>query len=121
MEEVARNVVTAIEEAKAETFQPHRENELMRALQNLEHPRRAHGIGVVPWKVAWNRDSTYKTDRKSKAEQEDKLHALQDHKTRKVQHLQNVMEARVQQAVAVALSQQQATRAQPDVVISSPS
>jgi hypothetical protein len=47
----------------------------------------------------------YKTHRKSKTEQEDKLHAL----TRKVQQLESEMDARVQQAVAVALSQQQGT------------
>jgi hypothetical protein len=39
MEEVAWNVVVAIQEAKEGTFEPHRENdELTRALQNPEHP-----------------------------------------------------------------------------------
>jgi hypothetical protein len=38
--------------------------------------------------------------------------------TRKVQQLENEIDARVQQAVAVALSQQQGTGTQPDVVIS---
>jgi hypothetical protein len=37
---------------------------------------------------------------------------------RKVQQLQHEMDARVQQAVALALIQQQGTGAQPDVVIS---
>jgi hypothetical protein len=32
---------------------------------------------MVPWKVAWAGDSTYKTHHKSKEEQEDKLFALQ--------------------------------------------
>ena len=69
MKEVARDLVTAIDEAKQGTFQPQRENvELTRALKNPEHPGRARGIGVVPWKVAWARDSSYKTHRKSKAE-----------------------------------------------------
>ena len=49
--------------------------ELTRALKNLEHPGRARGIGVVPWKVAWAEDSSYKTHRKSKAEQEEKFRA----------------------------------------------
>ena len=49
------------------TFHPQRENdELTRALKNPEHPGRARGIGVVPWKVVWAGDSSYK----SKAEQE---------------------------------------------------
>jgi len=40
MEEVARDLVTAIDEAKQGTFQPQRENdELTRALKNPEHPR----------------------------------------------------------------------------------
>ncbi|RLN17003.1 transposon protein, putative, CACTA, En/Spm sub-class [Panicum miliaceum] len=86
MEEMARNLDVAIQEAKEGTFEPHKENdELTRALQNPEHPRRARGIGVVPWKVSWAGDSTYKTHRKSKAEQEDKLYALQGNMTRKVQ------------------------------------
>ena len=58
MEEVARDLVIAIDESKQGTFQPQRENdELTRVLKNLEHPGRACGIGVVPWKVAWARDS----------------------------------------------------------------
>ena len=40
MEEVAHDLVTAIDEAKQGTFQPQRENdELTRALKNPEHPR----------------------------------------------------------------------------------
>ena len=39
MQEVARDLVTAIDEAKQGTFQPQRENnELTRALKNSEHP-----------------------------------------------------------------------------------
>jgi hypothetical protein len=119
MKEVARNLVVAIQEAKEGTFEPYRENdELTRALQNPEHLGRARGVGMVPWKVAWAEDSTYKTHRKSKAEQEDKLHALKDDMTRKVQQLESEMDARVQQAVVAALSQQQGTGTWPDVVIS---
>ena len=62
MQEVSRNLVAAIDEIQQGTFQPQRENdELTRALKNPEHPRRAYGIGVVPWKVAWAKDSSYKT------------------------------------------------------------
>ena len=39
MEEVARDLVTAMDEAKQGIFQPQRENdELTRALKNPEHP-----------------------------------------------------------------------------------
>jgi hypothetical protein len=112
MEEVTRDLVIAIQEAKEGTFKPRRENnELTRALKNPEYAGRARGISVAPWKVAWARDSTDKTHRKSKAELEDKLCALQDGMSKKVQQLQNEMDVRVQQAVVAALSQQQGTRA----------
>ena len=53
VQEVSRDLVAAIDEAQQGTFQPQRENdELTRALKNLEHPGRARGIDVVPWKVA---------------------------------------------------------------------
>ena len=49
MQEVSRDLVTAIDEAQQGRFQPQRENdELTRALKNLEHPGRARDIGVVP-------------------------------------------------------------------------
>jgi hypothetical protein len=98
-------LVVAIQEAKEGIFETHRENdELTRALQNPEHPGQARGIGVVPWKVAWAGDSTYKTHRKSRTEQKDKIGALKDDMTRKVQQLESEMDAWVQQVVAVALS-----------------
>ena len=77
MQEVSRDLVAAIDENQQGTSQPQRENdELTRALKNPEHPGRVCGIGVVPWKVAWARDSSYRTHRKSKAEQEEKLRAI---------------------------------------------
>jgi hypothetical protein len=119
MEEVARNLVTTIQETKEGTFKPQRENDkLTRALQNPKHAVQACGIRVVPWKVSSARDSTYKTHCKSKAEQEDKLHALQDDMNRKVEQIQARMDERVEQAVALALSKQQGAGAQADVVIS---
>ena len=48
MEEVAHDLIIAIDEAKQGTFQPQRENdELTRALKNPKHPGRARGISVV--------------------------------------------------------------------------
>jgi hypothetical protein len=120
MQEVFRDLVTTIDEAQQGTFRPQRENdELTRALKNLEHPRRARGISVVPWKVAWVGDSSYKTHRKSKAEQEEKFSALQEEMNRKVASLKSHMDARVNEAVQLALSQQRGTAgSHPDVVIS---
>ena len=120
MEEVACDLVTAIDEAKQGTFQPQRENdELTRALKNLEHPGRACGIGVVPWKVAWAGDSSYKTHRRSKAEQDEKIYAIQEEMNKKVASLESQMDARVNEAVHLALSQQRSiARSHPDVVIS---
>ena len=120
MEEVARDLVTAIDEAKQGTFQPQRENdELTRALKNPEHPGRARSIGVVPWKVAWTGDSLYKTHRKSKAEQDEKIRALQEEMNKKVASLEFQMDASVNEAVQLALSQQRGIAgSHTDVVIS---
>ena len=105
MQEVARDLVTAVDEAKQGTFQPQWENdELTRALKNPEHPRRARSISVVPGKVAWTGDSSYKTHRKSKAEKDEKIRALQEEMNKKVASLESQMDARVNKAVQLALS-----------------
>ena len=73
---------------------------------------------MVPWKVAWAGDSSYKTHRKSKAEQEEKLHAMQEEMTRKVASFESQMDARVNKTVQLALSQKGTAGLHPDVVIS---
>ena len=73
---------------------------------------------MVPWEVAWAGDSSYKTHRKSKAEQEEKLRAMQEEMTRKVASLESQMNARVNKAVQLALSQRGTARSHLDVVIS---
>ena len=119
MQEVSRDLVAAIDETQQGTFQPQRENdELTRASKNPEHRGRARGIDVVPWKVAWAGDSSYKTHRKSKAEQEEKLRAMQEEMTRKVASLESQMDARVNKAVQLALSQRGTAGSHSDVVIS---
>ena len=90
MQEVSRDLVTAIDEAQQGTFQSQRENdELTRELKNLEHPGRARGISVVPCIVVCARDSSYKTHRKSKAKQEEEFRALQEEMNRKVAFLES--------------------------------
>ena len=119
MQEVSRDLVAAIDETQQGTFQSQRDNdELTRALKHPEHPGRARGIGVVPWKVAWARDSSYKTHRKSKAEQEEKFRAIQEEMNRKYASLESQMDARVSEAVQLALSQRATAGSHPDVVIS---
>ena len=87
---MSRDLVAAIDETQQGTFQPQRENnELTRELKNPEHPGRARGIGMVPWKVAWAGDSSYKTHRKSKAKHEEKFCALQEEMNRKVTSLES--------------------------------
>ena len=73
---------------------------------------------MVPWKVSWARDPSYKTHRKSKAKQEEKLRALQEEMNRKVVSLESHMDARVNEAVQLALSQRGTAGSHPDVVIS---
>jgi hypothetical protein len=73
---------------------------------------------VVPWKVAWDGDSSYKTHRKSKAEEEEKLRALQEEMNWKVASLESQMDPRVNEAVQLALSQRGTAGSHPDVVIS---
>ena len=44
-----QKIIDAIEEARAGVFTPNRENdELTRALRNLEHPGRTRGKDVIP-------------------------------------------------------------------------
>ena len=59
---------------------------------------------MVPWKVSWAGDSSYKTHRKSKAEQDEKIRALQEEMNRKVASLESQMDARVNEAMHLALS-----------------
>ena len=100
MQEVSRDLVTAIDEARQGTFQSQRENdELTWALKNPEHTGGARGIGVVPWKVDLAGDSSYKTHRKSKAEQEEKFRAIQEEMNRRVASLESQMGARVNEAL----------------------
>ena len=73
---------------------------------------------MVPWKVAWARDPSYKTHRKSRAKQEEKLRALEEKMNKKVASLESQMDARVNEAVQLALSQRGTAGSHPDVVIS---
>ena len=73
---------------------------------------------MVPWKVVWAGDSSYKTHRKSKAEQEEKLRAIEEKMNEKVASLESQMDARVNEAAQLALRQRGTARSHPDVVIS---
>ena len=73
---------------------------------------------MVPWKVAWAGDSSYKTHRKSKAKQEEKFRAIQEEMNRRVASLESQMDAKVNEAVQLALSQRATAGSHSDVVIS---
>ena len=73
---------------------------------------------MVPWKVAWAGDPSYKTHRKSRAEQEEKLRAIQEEMNRKYASLESQMDAKVNEAVQLALSQRATAGSHSDVVIS---
>ncbi|OEL22122.1 hypothetical protein BAE44_0016859, partial [Dichanthelium oligosanthes] len=56
--EISRKIVEAHEEASQGSYQPIREeDELTSALGTKEHPGRARGIRVVPWKAAFSEDA----------------------------------------------------------------
>ena len=73
---------------------------------------------MVPWKVAWAGDSSYKTHQKSKAKQEEKFRAIQEEMNRKVVSWASQMDARVNEVVQLALSQRGTAGSHLDVVIS---
>ena len=74
---------------------------------------------MVPWNVALVGDSSYKTHPKSKAEQDEKIRALHEEMNKKVASLEFQMDASVNEAVQLALSQQRGIAgSHPDVVIS---
>ena len=60
-------------------FKPDREkDELTYALETPEHTGRVRGMGVVPWKHGFSADiETYQSRYRKKAEQEDKMRALE--------------------------------------------
>ena len=61
------------------SFKSDREkDELTYALGTPEHTRRVRGMGVVPWKHGFSADiESYRSRSRKKAEQEDKMCALE--------------------------------------------
>ena len=76
-------------------FTPNRENdELTRALENLEHPGRTRNKGVVPWYEAfldWNAD--YRSHARRKMEEEKKRKLEEEQRKQHTERLQG-LEAR---------------------------
>src|SRR6185369_9999751 len=74
IQQVARRLQEAIQAVSQWTFQPDTEkDELAYALQNLEHPGRTRGKGVVAWKYGF-RDyiETYRS--RDRRKNEERLH-----------------------------------------------
>ena len=61
------------------SFKPDREkDELTYALGTPKHTGRVRGMGVVPWKHGFSADiEIYRSRSRKEAEQEDKMHALE--------------------------------------------
>ena len=68
------NFIVAIEVARTGVFTPNRENdELTRALKNLEHPGRTRGKGVVLWFEGFaDRNADYRSRARKKQQGEQK-------------------------------------------------
>src|SRR6185312_13178464 len=77
--EAANRLDEALKAVSEGSFKPDREkDELTYALGTPEHTGHMRGMGVVPWKHGFSADiETYRSRSKKKAEQEDKMHALE--------------------------------------------
>lgn len=73
--QAAHCLVDALEASSEGRFHPDREkDELTLALENLEHPGRTRGKGVVPWKYGFKEDShTFRSRMRSKRDTDAKL------------------------------------------------
>ena len=77
--EAANRLDEALKAVSEGSFKPDREkDELTYALGTPEHIGRVRGMGVVPWKHGFSADiETYRSRSRKKAEQEDKMRALE--------------------------------------------
>ena len=77
--EAANRLDEALKAVSEGSFKPDREkDELTYALGTPEHTGRVRGMGVVPWKHGFSADiETYRSRSRKKAEQEDKMRALE--------------------------------------------
>lgn len=58
MQELINRVVVVHKEAAQRLFELNREKDMLtHALGNKEHPRYTRGVGVVPWKIAFEDES----------------------------------------------------------------
>jgi hypothetical protein len=78
--EAANKLDDALKAVSEGSFKPDREkDELTYTLGIPEHTSRVRGMGVVPWKHVFSADlDTYRSRARKKAEQEDKMHALEE-------------------------------------------
>jgi len=78
--EVADRLHEALKAVSEGNFKPYREkDELTYTLGIPEHTGRIRGMGIVPWKHDFNVDlDTYRSRARKKAEQEEKMRALEE-------------------------------------------
>jgi hypothetical protein len=78
--EVANKLDDALKAVSEGSFKPDREkDELTYALGTPEHTGCVRGMGIVPWKHCFSADlDTYRSRARKKAEQADKMRALEE-------------------------------------------
>ncbi len=114
--DVARRLADAIEASTQGTLRPDREkDELTLALQNLEHPGRTRGKGVLPWKYGFKEDiHTYRSRMRSKRDTEAKIIDLEY----RVSTYEARMQEEVTRQVDQRLAEQRGMETQAPVMVS---
>ena len=102
-------LLVAIEEARSGLFKPNIENdELTRALGNLEHPGRTRGMGAIPWYEGfsdWNAD--YRTRARRKIVEEKHWKMEEDKRKLDYERLQGLESAQADLVVKFRRQQEQ--------------
>jgi len=78
-EEVSHRIEQAAQEVSQGVFKPDRENDtLTRALGTKEHGGRTRGTGIIPWRIAFEDDTSYKSRSRRKAAQDDLVNHMME-------------------------------------------
>ena len=72
MSSLVQRIFEVNDEVRKGTHSANRENDVLtQALENMEHPSRTRGAGLVPWKIAFEEESsTYQSNSRGRAAQE---------------------------------------------------
>ena len=94
MSELIQRISQVTEEVRQGTHASNREKDVLtQALGTKEHPGHTRGTGVVPWKLAFPKESyTYRSRSRGRAEHEAEY-------LRRVKEMEDRMEARIEATV----------------------